>query len=291
MLILKNHLTRIVDSIPKEWAADDKMKNLSRLFGNTAGGLLIDCHNYIHNRNREIDFATVHGKVCDLFNRKLESYTGAGRTNGSHHHLEIEYVEGIATIAEFLHRVNGERPLSSSVMVLPVVRGSEKSELLSLASSADVGTRTLLTQEVPDSLHLWLRQAEDLVALQRVMFINRIFAALRAQISFVASALILLLLAFNLFPFQPLRLMMTSLGCLLAVILPITLWIFVRLERDEILSYIARTPPGRLTFTGPFVGRLMAYIGVPMLSFLVAQIPWLRTLFVEFITPTLMGLR
>ena len=62
-------------------------------------------------------------------------------------------------------------------------------------------------------------------------------------------------------------------------------------QRDEVLSYIGHSPPGELTWSSPFIGRLVAYIGVPLLTFLVAQISWLRTLFVEVVTPLLMGLR
>lgn len=63
------------------------------------------------------------------------------------------------------------------------------------------------------------------MAIQRVIFIHRVFAALRGRLIFVMLGLILLLLAFNLYPFQPYRLMMATLWGLVLSILPITLWI------------------------------------------------------------------
>lgn len=305
MAILKTHYERIVYVIKKNQSHDIDL--LRKLFGDTAGSLLAMPIPDIKDtaaKTAESKPSAIARKLYKLLTDDLNvpsnllSVDSRSDDLQSHHKpLHKIVADGVATVAEFLQAVNSERPLPSSVQPL-VSKSSDKADErgpdkldMDVNRVRSVGTRELLTKTLPDSLHLWLRQAEDLVAIQRVMFINRIFSALRSQLAFVAVGFVLLLLAFNLFPFQPLRLMMTVLGALMLVILPVTLWIFIRLERDEVLSYISHSPPGQLSLTGPFIGRLIAYIGVPLLTFLIAQIPWLRALFVEVISPILMGLR
>lgn len=209
------------------------------------------------------------------------------KSNKSH------YVEGVGLLFRYLQYIEKERPLHGHVS--PRNNGKDKGEegdlSLDFEKMRTVPTETVLTQGVPDSLHVWLRLAEDVVAIQRVIFIHRVFALLRAELVYVTLGMILLLLAFNLYPFQPYRLMMAALWSILLVVLPVTLWVFVRMDRDQVLSAIAHTKPGQVTLSGDFISRLVTYIVLPFVTFLVAQEPNLRALFLAWIEPALRSLR
>jgi hypothetical protein len=63
------------------------------------------------------------------------------------------------------------------------------------------------------------------------------------------------------------------------------------MDCEQVLSAIAHTKPGEVTLNGDFFSRVFTYILLPLLTFLVAQQPQLRALFVAWIEPALRSLR
>jgi hypothetical protein len=128
--------------------------------------------------------------------------------------------------------------------------------------------------------------AEEFLASRVVAFLRHVFAQLRNLLLFVSFGLILLLGASTSYPFQPRQLLLTFQWIAVLSVVSVILAIFVQMDRDRVLSDIARTPPGRLTWSREFVTRLITFVVLPILGLASAQFPgagahigtWLRML-------------
>jgi hypothetical protein len=58
-----------------------------------------------------------------------------------------------------------------------------------------------------------------------------------------------------------------------AVVVGVALRITFGLERDEVLSHIGKTDVGKITPSWGLVGRLLGYVGLPLLSLLASRLP------------------
>ena len=129
---------------------------------------------------------------------------------------------------------------------------------------------------VPDTLHLWLRLCEDFVAVQLVSFISRLFPHLRNTLFFMTAGLMLLLIAGVMYPFQPAHFLMMLVWLVILTTVPIMVMVFVQMNREEVLSRVAKAEPGRITWDRRFVSQVVLYGALPLLSVLAAQFPEVR---------------
>ncbi|MFO0576925.1 MAG: hypothetical protein U1A78_23220 [Polyangia bacterium] len=141
---------------------------------------------------------------------------------------------------------------------------------------AERNTADFYTELVPNSLHLWLRLAEDLLAVQVVSYINRLFPHLRNALLFCTFGFIAALATFSSYPFQPLRFLMISVWLFILGTLPITLYVLVQMNRDDVLSRLGRSEPGRVTFDRRFLSQIVLYGALPLLSLIATQFPGVR---------------
>ena len=73
--------------------------------------------------------------------------------------------------------------------------------------------------------------------------------------------------------FQPAhRLLSVSWVAILALV-GLTVMVFVQMDRDEVLSWINKTPPGQVVFNREFASRLATYGLVPLVGMAAAQFP------------------
>jgi len=119
----------------------------------------------------------------------------------------------------------------------------------------------------------WRDEGSFFLIAQFVAFLQHIFAHLQNLISLVTSGLLLMLLAANFYPFQPREplLLFSWVGILASVV--VTLYIFFSANRDETLSLLARTAPGKVTVTRDLVFRVLAHGVVPVVALLGLQFP------------------
>jgi hypothetical protein len=115
----------------------------------------------------------------------------------------------------------------------------------------------------------WLRMAEDFVAIETLAFLSQYFVQLRKQVEFLAFAPLLLLLAIVSYPFRPQQLALWFFWALFLAIAATVTWIFVSIERDEIVSRVAGTTPNRFNLSWAFTGSILQYV-VPLLGVLAA---------------------
>ena len=117
----------------------------------------------------------------------------------------------------------------------------------------------------------WVGHAEGLAAAQALAYLGPTFAQVR---NLVWAALVvpsLLLVAATSYPFHPEKLLLLGLVALCAAGVGAVVVVMVKMNRDEFVSRVARTTPGRLAFDAGFVGSMMTYV-VPVLGVVAAQL-------------------
>ncbi len=152
-------------------------------------------------------------------------------------------------------------------------------------STAEVYEHTL-----PANIALWLRLGEDLVAIQVVAYIHRLFPLLRNMLLFFSGALLLLLAAIITYPFQPQHFLMLVLWTLILGTVGPAVVVFFQMNRNGTLSRIAKTEPGKFSLDQRFFSQVVIYGVLPLLSLLAAQFPEVRGIafsWVESILKTL----
>ncbi|HMV46655.1 MAG TPA: hypothetical protein PLD20_13535 [Blastocatellia bacterium] len=126
----------------------------------------------------------------------------------------------------------------------------------------------------------WHDEAKFFLVTHVAAFLQHVFANLQNLVALVTAGLLLILLASNSYPFQPRQpLLLFSWVTMLTVVFT-TLFIFVQMSRDKVLSLLSGTTPGKLNFTRDFVLRVLIHGVIPVVALLGVQFPEiLRQLF------------
>jgi hypothetical protein len=127
--------------------------------------------------------------------------------------------------------------------------------------------------EVPAQLRLWFRSAEEAIAIEVAGFINYIFLHLWNLLTLGTLALLAMLFAVNSYPFQPQRLLGIFLFLVVGTLVIVAAVILVRMNRNDLLSRIAKVEPGKLSFEWSLTHRLLIYAAIPILGLAVTLFP------------------
>jgi hypothetical protein len=164
------------------------------------------------------------------------------------------------------------RPLPGTV----VGRGEEKASVPFANLPSGRNTAEVYLQVLPDSLHLWMRLAEDFLAIQVASYITRLFPHLRNAMLFVTLSVVMVVGAMITYPFQPQHYLLLVVWMLIIVTGPLTVFTLVQMNRDEVLSRLAKSEPGKVTWDRHFISQLVLYGVLPLLSLAATQFPEVR---------------
>ncbi len=115
----------------------------------------------------------------------------------------------------------------------------------------------------------WVRMAEDLIALQIVRWFAPALSQFVPIMQFLVIGSISLLLAVTSYPFDHQGFLMTMLVLLILFVAATIGSVLLGVNRDELISRVSDTTPGRFKFDGQLVTSLMTMI-VPLLGALLA---------------------
>ncbi|HEX9483497.1 MAG TPA: hypothetical protein VF929_02915 [Gemmatimonadaceae bacterium] len=141
-----------------------------------------------------------------------------------------------------------------------------------------------------DTMRLWLRSAEELIAVQAVDYIRWVMQHLRYLTLYIVASLVILtelIWSYELHPVSTLWLLAILLVFAAVVVL---LTVVVQMNRNEVLSRIAGTTPGTVTWDLPFVMNIAVIALVPIVTFIGAELPWLREGLYSSLNPVLRAL-
>jgi hypothetical protein len=117
----------------------------------------------------------------------------------------------------------------------------------------------------------WARLAEGLVATSVVVYVSQFFVQMRNLAWSATLCSSLLLIAGTSYPFRPERLLLYLLLGLVGAAVLAVLYVLVEINRNQLVSLITNTTPGRFTPDLGFVHSLVTYVG-PALAVLVGQL-------------------
>jgi hypothetical protein len=155
---------------------------------------------------------------------------------------------------------------------------------ISWPSSADIkdksekeqeslNTVVWLRRQVPNPRDVFVRIAEEYVAVRFVSFIHYAFSHLRNVLSFTLAGFVLMMAFIASYPLQPLHPVVAIAWVVGFAGIATVVWIFVDMDRNLILSYIAKSKPGQVELSLDFVTKLLVYGLVPLLTLLATQFP------------------
>jgi hypothetical protein len=143
-------------------------------------------------------------------------------------------------------------------------------------------------QAAPPDTGAWLRLAEDYVATHVVIYLCHVFTYLRLFIGFVTIAILLVLLSVISYPFQPQRMLMLLAWSLMGGVTAGSVIVFVQLERDEVLSRISKTKPGKISWErSSFISHVVIYVALPLLGLIAAEFPSVGKVLFSWVGPAL----
>jgi hypothetical protein len=129
--------------------------------------------------------------------------------------------------------------------------------------------------------------AEELVAVYVVDYIECVFKYLRGLAAFLLVALVLMTVLIVAYPFQPASVVRTMYLLIIGVSVVTLVAVLVRMNRDPVLSAIAGTNAGEVTWDARFVLNLVTFGAVPILTLLGSEFPELRGFLFSWVSPAL----
>ncbi len=116
----------------------------------------------------------------------------------------------------------------------------------------------------------WVGLAEEFLATQTVIDLSQFFAHAKNLLVGLMVASLLLLLGVLAYPLQPHRLLVFSCMMMVVVAALTAVTIFVKMERDVLVSRVSGTEPNRITLDRQFVMNIGLYV-LPVAAILLVQ--------------------
>jgi hypothetical protein len=172
------------------------------------------------------------------------------------------------------------------------VEGEDLNDLPIKAYSLPTG-EAANKSHVPLQLHtssvadepMYIRVAEEFLAIRYVSLIRAVLVNMRYLLVFVSAVFVLMIVAWNSYPFQPRQSIDEVFTGLLVLLVAGITWVFAQMHRNPILSRITDTSANELGFD--FYVRLVTFGAVPVLTWLAYQFPELGGSLFKFIQPGL----
>lgn len=126
-------------------------------------------------------------------------------------------------------------------------------------------------KKVETSTPDWVNLAESVAATQVIVYVSQFFIQLRNLVWAGIITSSLLLLAATSYPFHPEKLLLYGLIGLSGACVAGVLYLLVEMNREEVISHVTKTTPGKFSLDGGFIGSFMTYI-VPAVGVAAAQL-------------------
>ncbi len=201
----------------------------------------------------------------------------------------LEWSGRTALVARFsgMHELLRElwrlEPLPADVDAL--IAGLGKDAERGGGDSAEISTTLLIRRGFSGPVRLWLRAAEEYSATRMVEYVEWVIRHLRILALFMLLSLLLTTLLVSSYPYQPQSLLRLILLLVLVGSVGAFVAVLVQMNRNEVLSRIARTEPGQITWNATFILNLLTFGVVPLLTLLSSEFPGLRNALFAWVQP------
>jgi hypothetical protein len=130
-----------------------------------------------------------------------------------------------------------------------------------------------------------MRTAEEFMAIESVRYVESVLHDLRLLASFLLITLLLSVALMSSYPFQPQGVVkLAFIGLLLGTIVVLFL-IMTQMSRDDVLSRITRTDPGKVSWDTTLVLNLVLFGVIPLLALVSSEFPTVRSFLFSWAEP------
>lgn len=197
---------------------------------------------------------------------------------------EVRRLEGLLGV---LHALWQQEPTSEEIDRVAKDLAGYDSEAARKAQPAAVSTSSQFRRVFTGSVGLWLRGAEEYAAVRVVEYTEWVLRHLRRLAGFVLLALLLMTAMLSAYPFQPQSRAKLALSIVLAVAVGAILLVMAQMNRNEVLSRVTKTDPGRITWSTAFVVNILLFAVLPLLALVSSEVPEVRTVLFGWLEPVL----
>lgn len=135
-----------------------------------------------------------------------------------------------------------------------------------------------------------MRTAEEFIAIESVRCIESILHDVRLLASFLLVTLLLSVALLSSYPFQPQGLIKLAFIALLVGTVVVLFVVMTQMSRDDVLSAITRTDPGKVSWDTTLVLNIALFGAIPLLALLSSEFPAVRTLLFSWAEPMVRSL-
>jgi len=195
-------------------------------------------------------------------------------------------VERYGTLHDVLRELWRLEPMKKDVDAL--IEGLNKEfERPSPRGGEEASTALLIRRGFSGPVRLWLRAAEEYTGTRMVEYVEWVTRHLRELALFMLLSLLLATVLLSSYPYPPQSLLRLILLVVLGGTVGTLVFVLVQMNRDEVLSRIDRTEPGRVTWNFSFVMNLLTFGALPLLTLLSSEFPELRKFLFAWAEPIL----
>jgi len=134
---------------------------------------------------------------------------------------------------------------------------------------------------------LWMRGAEEWLAVQIVLYVEWVFQYIIRITRFVLLIVVLTTLLLSSYQFYPQDFFVKTFFAIAGVCALALIVLMASIDRDETVSAITNTTPGKLSWSTSFVANLLVIGGVPLITLLSASFPAIRGVLFAWVQPLL----
>jgi len=134
-------------------------------------------------------------------------------------------------------------------------------------------------------LRTWLAAAEEFTAVQVVDYVEWVVAQLRTLAVFLFVAMVLTTMLLSSYPYERQSVVKLVFFVVLVAGVGTLLRVSVEMNRDEVLSRVAKTEPGKLTWDRHFLINALVFGVVPVATLVSSEFPAVREFLFAWIYP------
>jgi hypothetical protein len=134
-----------------------------------------------------------------------------------------------------------------------------------------------------------VKAVEDYLALRFALQIGFFVARLRTIWIGVTVCALLFVTAISTCPVHPHKQVLALSWLIVGAVVAVTVPLFVKMNRNEVLSLLAGNPPNEVTWDADFVEKLIWFAAVPLIGLAAAQFPEVAQLISKLLDPVLRG--
>lgn len=116
------------------------------------------------------------------------------------------------------------------------------------------------------------------LALRVAAWLRYVFAHMRCCLIGALICGLLSLVGVTAYVFQPKQFVSLAISLALAVAVGLTLFVFLQMDRNDTLSRIGDTTPGKVSFDRAFWTKIFTYVGIPAFGLIASRFPEVGTL-------------